>query len=164
MFFSDFRRLITFAILTGTFLATLTTLFYRSQSISRGQPTPVLHVANAIVELGVLSPGDLREVAFPIVNKGNRRLVINEIDRECRCGEPVRRTLVIPPGVAEDLVVSIDTRFEAGAFEKLTSVTTNDPARPRFDFLVKASVHLEEKSKRSEEDQRRQVSVLIPRQ
>jgi len=162
MFLSKCRRTLTFA-LAGMFLATCAALFYRSQSIPRGRPAPVLYVANPTVELGVLSPGDVREVAFPIVNKGNRRLVINEIDRGCGCGEPVRRTMLIPPGAAEDWVVSIDTRFETRAFEKLTSFTTSDPAQPRFDLLVKSSVHPAEKSYDSDADQQRQVSVLIPR-
>ncbi len=160
---SKLRRPITTATLAGIFLVTVTTLFYRSQSIPRGQPAAILYVANRTVDLGVLSPGDVREVAFRIANKGNRRVVINEIDRGCECGEPVRRTIVIPPGAAEDWVLNIDTKFKIGAFEKLTSFTTSDPAQPRFDLLVKGSVQPVEKSDDSDADQQQQVSVLIRR-
>ena len=163
MFLSKHRRTLAFAV-TAMFLATIATLFYRSQSIPKVRPAPVLFVANPIVKLGELSPGDVREVVFPLVNKGNRRLVINEIDRCCGCSERVRRTIVLPPGAARDWVVSIDTRFEIGAFEKLTSFTTSDPAQPRFELLVKGSVHPAEESHDADADQQRQLSVLISAQ
>jgi hypothetical protein len=145
-------------------LAAVATPFFSSPSIPSGPPVAVLYIANPVVELGVLSPGAVREVLCPIVNKGDVRLVINEVDRGCGCGERVRRSILIPPGVTRELVVSIDTRLETGAIEKLTSFTTNDPVQPRFDLLVKASVHPARHLESSDADQRQAFSVLIPRQ
>ncbi len=54
--------------------------------------------------------------------------------------EPVRRTIVIPPGEAEHVIVDLDTRFASGKIQKLTRYTTNDPKYPRFELLVTASI------------------------
>jgi hypothetical protein len=53
----------------------------------------------------------------------------------------------------------MDTRSATGAIEKVTSLTTNDPAQPRLNLLVKASVNPAERSACSDAD--RQVSVLV---
>jgi hypothetical protein len=106
----------------------------------------------------------VRKVAFRMVNKGNRRLVINEIDRLCGCSDLVRKTMLLPPGGSKDWVLSIDTSFEEQSFERLTSFTTNDPARPRFDLLVKGTVYPAEKLCNTDANQQRQNSVLVHRQ
>lgn len=93
-----------------------------------------------MVDLGVLSPGENREVAFSILNKGDRRLVINEQDSGCGCGEPVSETLLIPSGDTKEIVFDIDAQYGLGSIKKKRSFTTNDPAQPRFDLIVKARV------------------------
>ena len=125
-------------------LTAVATPHFRLQSIPGGHPAAVLYVANPIVELGVLSPGEVREIALPIVNKGSRRLVLNEVDSGCQCGDRIRRTILIPPGATEEVIVGIDTRFATGAIEASTSFTTNDPAQPRFDLIVRAWVPVSE--------------------
>jgi hypothetical protein len=127
-------------------------------------PSAVLYVADPIIEVGVLAPGEVRDVVCPIVNMGDHRLVINERDRGCGCAESVLKTLLISPGAKKDLAVSIDTRFERGAIEKLVSFTTNDPAQPRFDLLIKAAVDPVRDLDGTDADPRQDFSILTPRQ
>jgi hypothetical protein len=150
------RRTWTFAV-AGIFLTAFAAHLYRSQAKPHGPLVPILYVANPTVQLGVLSLGETREVAFPIVNKGNQRLVVNEIVAGCGGCDRVRRTLLIPPGAAKDFTVSIDTRFDTGAFEKLTKLRTSDPTKPQLDLRVKGWVDPTEKP---DADQRPMVSVL----
>ena len=137
---SKFRYPKTVACLAGMILLTaVATMLFRLQSTS-GDHQAVLYVANPIVELGVLSPGNVREIALPIANKGGRRLIIHEMDESCECGSPIKRTILIPPGVTKKVKVLIDTRFATGAIESTTSFTTNDRAQPHFDLIVRAWV------------------------
>jgi hypothetical protein len=67
-------------------------------------------------------------------------LVINEIDLECGCRDPIRRTILVPPGETVEANVTLDTRFATGPIEKIASFTTSDPTQPRFDLTVRAWV------------------------
>jgi len=122
----------------------------------------VVYLPQRQLDLGSVTFQEERDIKFEVVNMGKRRLVINEIDSDCGCGEPVRRTVVIPSGEVGHLSVGIDTRFAIGEIRKQTSFTTNDPVQPRFELLVKASVQPTE-NPHSSLDQRQQVSVLVHR-
>ncbi len=123
-----------------------------------------VYLPNQQLDFGVVTFQEERQVSFTVLNTGKRRLVINEVNVGCGCGEPVLRTVVIPPGGAGELIVSIDTRFITGATEKSATFTTNDTTLPRFELLVKASVYPAEKSSGWDEDLRGLQSVLITRQ
>jgi hypothetical protein len=79
-------------------------------------------------------------VPFQIRNSGTRRLIINEIDATCGCGDPVRVTHIIPPGDGIEVNLSLDTRTATGSVEEVASYTTSDPAHPRFELVVRAWV------------------------
>lgn len=125
----------------------------------REESTAVLYLPKQELDLGIVQWRGEREVTFSVLNKGQRRLVINEVDNECACGQPVRRTVIIPPGGVENLVVNIDTRSKSVDFENLASFTTNDVAQPRFDLRVRASVASTEQLHGADANQ--QVSVLV---
>lgn len=90
-------------------------------------------------DLGRTGP-QLLEAAFPIRNTGGRRLVINELDTDCECGERSLRTYLIAPGETVDLIVTLDTRPARGAVANTVSFTTNDPQRSRLELTVQAFV------------------------
>lgn len=115
------------------------------------------------LDLGAVTYREKREFRFCVVNKGNRRLVINEIDSDCGCGEPVRRAVLIPPGEVEQLTVSLDTRFATGEIQKLAEYTTNDPTQPRLELLVTAFVQSADDSRDAELEPHLGVSLLIHR-
>jgi hypothetical protein len=93
-----------------------------------------------IRELGHTSIQKEWRVPFQIRNSGTRRLVINEADPDCACGNRSLRTILVPSGETAELTVTLDTRFAAGPSEAVATFTTNDPARPRFNLIVRARV------------------------
>ncbi len=109
-----------------------------SQSTHVTAMAPLLNIATKKVDLGAITSAGIREILFPIENKGLCRLVLNEVG--CGCGEPPRKAILIPPGKTKDVVVALDTRSEFGDIEKKISFTTNDPNQARFELTVLAKV------------------------
>jgi hypothetical protein len=110
----------------------------------QSQPQPLrasLNLPTHICELGHTSIQKEWRIPFQIRNSGTRRLVVNEADRDCGCGNRSSRTILVPPGETTELTVTLDTRFAAGPIEAIAAFTTNDPARPRFNLIVRAQVH-----------------------
>jgi hypothetical protein len=103
-------------------------------------PRASLNLSNHIRELGHTSIQKEWRVPFQIRNSGTRRLVINETDPDCGCGNRSLRTILVPSGETAELTVTLDTRFAAGPIEAIAAFTTNDPARPRFNLIVRARV------------------------
>jgi hypothetical protein len=104
-----------------------------------------------------------QRVPFEIHNAGTRRLVLNEVDVDCGCGDPIRKTVIVPPGRSVDLTVTLNTRFVTGPIQKIASFATSDPARPRFDLTVRAWVDAAEQAACYGTDEPDEVSVLISR-
>jgi hypothetical protein len=150
--------------ITGVGFAVMVAMFVSSPTNDVSHPSAVLYIADPVVELGELAPGEARQVVYRIANRGDRRLIINEIDRGCGCGDPVRRTWLIPPAATRDVAISIDARHQSGAIEKTTSFTSNDPAQPRFDLLINASVDPVRDVTGFDADPRQDFSILIPQQ
>jgi hypothetical protein len=137
-----------------------------AMSIS-GRTGPVaasLVLPKTVRDLGRTSTRQERGVPFQIRNVGTRRLVINEVDAGCGCGDPRRKTVIIPPGESVEVTVTLDTRFANGPVENIATFTTSDPGHPRFDLIVRAWVDADEHADDREVNQRQQVSVLIHQQ
>lgn len=99
---------------------------------------PMLRVTDTNIDLGVLSRGGIKDIEFRIFNEGNRRLVINPVQVDCRCSDPQKLTTMIPPHTEDKLIVSIDTRTAVGLTETSAHFTTNDPSHPRLTLTVRA--------------------------
>ena len=141
MIFLKLKTAVGFAVLVVTFCGAVTALSYRPAPMPHGEPVANLWVADDTIDLGSLLPDELREVPFSIENKGLRRLVLNEIDRECGCGMGLQSMILIPPGSTSEVVVSVNTRFQTGAITTSTIFTTNDPIQPRICLTVKGWIH-----------------------
>ena len=64
----------------------------RSQRMPSGLVAkPILEVASQTIDLGVLPVGKRVDVSFALANTGGKRIQIHEVDRECGCGETIRR-------------------------------------------------------------------------
>lgn len=124
--------------LTG--IAAIATMLLTLPAAHSRHPVAVVHIDNRVIDVGAIAPGELREVVCPIVNWGDRRLVVNELDRGCSCGKRTGRTLLVPPGCSENLAVQIQAGRKTGAIETIARFATNDPTQPSFDLLIKASV------------------------
>ena len=115
-----------------------------------------------VCDLGRTSTQQERRVPIQIRNVGTRRLVVNAVDAGCGCGDPIRKTVIIPPGESVEVTVTLDTRFATGPVENIATFTTSDPAHPLFDLTVRAWVDSDEC--RWDAVQRKPVSVLIRQQ
>jgi hypothetical protein len=124
-------------------------------------PRASLSLRTDIRDLGHTSIQKEWRVSFQIRNSGTRRLIINEASRDCGCGNRSARTILVPPGETAELTVTLDTRFAAGPIETIAAFTTSDPARPRFNLIVRARVDAAGLPLNSKPDEDTTVSVLI---
>ena len=127
-------------------------MFACRQPFRVADPVPAVGIANSVVDVGQLQAGEVRRVVFPITNLGSHRLVINEIDSDCRCRNRIRRTILIPPGGSEDVMVSITSGDTVGPIEASSSFACNDPTRPRFHLTVRARRQFSKRTASSEAD------------
>jgi hypothetical protein len=136
-----------------------------AMSVSRrtGPGAASLVLPKNVRDLGRTLAGQELRVPFRIRNVGTRRLVINEVDAACGCGELISKTTIIPPGKSLEVTVTLDTRFANGPVENVATFMTSDPGHPRFDLTVRAWVEGEQ-AWPWETDQRKQVSVLTRQQ
>lgn len=112
-------------------------------------------------DLGRMPASRELHVPFQIGNAGTRRLVLNELDLECCCGDHALRTILVAPDKTVEIQVPFHTRCETGLVERIVSFTTNDPAQPRLDLTVRAMVAAD-KPVLADRNDCKQPSVLIP--
>ena len=113
----------------------------RSQRLPSGLTAkPILEVANQTIDLGVLPVGKRVDISFALANTGGKGIQIHEVDRECGCGETIRRVMTLGPRSSGAWIVSFDPAFAVGHTENVTSFITSDPALPRFELRVIANV------------------------
>lgn len=101
---------------------------------------PLLNVETRVAELGQVRFGSRTDIAFQIENLGGKRVMIHEIDQECACGEPIRRSMTLDAQEDQDWVVNFETAFQEGPLEKSWYFISSDPALPRFSLTVRAEV------------------------
>lgn len=106
----------------------------------------ILSFSNPIHDLGRTAVRKEWEIPFVLRNRGTRRLVINELDPVCNCGNRTRRTLTIPPGGSAQVTVTLDTRHASGAIEAIGVFTCNDLSASSFQLVARAFVDTAEAS------------------
>lgn len=111
-----------------------------TQQFDPGSLAATVSLGSTLRDFGRTSQLKLWKAAFPVGNSGGQRLVINELDTTCDCGERSLRTFLVAPGETVDLIVTLDTRFARGEVENIASFTTNDPQRPRLNLTLRAFV------------------------
>ena len=79
-------------------------------------------------------------ISFALANTGGKRIQIHEVDRECGCGETIRRSMTLGPRSSGAWIVSFDPAFAVGHTENTTSFIASDPDLPRFELRVIANV------------------------
>ncbi|MGV3486133.1 MAG: DUF1573 domain-containing protein [Planctomycetaceae bacterium] len=105
-----------------------------------GGARAVLSAVATHYDLGQTAADSRWQLVFPIRNLGTRRLVLNELDTGCDCGDDPHSSIVVPPGGTVELVVPLDTLQAAGPVESERSFTTNDPRWPRLELKARALV------------------------
>lgn len=135
------RALRTFAVLVAA--SAMLASLVRMQPLRAGikaeavQPCAVLSAASTHYHLGQTSAATQWQIVFPIRNLGARRLVLNELDPGCDCGDALH-TIVVPPLETAEITVFLDTHNAVGLVESEKSFTTNDPQMPRLELKVDA--------------------------
>ncbi len=117
-------------------------------------------IANTVLDLGPVGDQKEWEITFPLRNAGARRLVLNEVDLACDCGDPTLRTIVVQPRETVNLVVRLNTRSAVGPVENVARFTTNDKSCPRLNLTVRATVHATGRSANPRANDRATVSLL----
>ncbi len=126
----------------------------------RSEQQAAIAITTTTQDVGFIGDHKILTTKFSVRNIGSRRLVLNEVDADCGCGNPVLDTILIPPGEWGELNVSLDTRFAKGLVEKTASFTTSDPERPRMYLTVRGWVHTNPHVSQSGLAERNGVSVL----
>ncbi len=90
-------------------------------------------------ELGEFVAGDSVEVTLTLRNRGQRRLIVNEEQCHCRNSES-RASTIVDPGKKKTLNLRFEVADTTGPTQHEWKFTTNDPARPRFSVVTKATV------------------------
>lgn len=145
---SSNKRIMRFSILPNAMALVLIALCVLTASQQRNARSTVLTskqqsaiaIPTTTQDLGIISDDKILKTSFLVRNIGSRRLVVNEVDAACGCGNPVVDTIIIPPGEWGELNVSLDTRFMNGPVENTASFTTSDPERPRMFLTVRGWV------------------------
>lgn len=91
-------------------------------------------------DLGRTSVRSESVVPFVVHNAGKKRLVLNEVNQACDCGDSKAKTIVVVSGETAQVPVLLDTRFSTGSIENHAVYTTNDPNLPRLKLTARVFV------------------------
>ncbi len=144
-------------VLSGT--ASIYREWLESALAEKDQPT--LRIAEPVRDLGQIKERKQWSVSFTIHNVGNTRLVLNELDVECGCGEKIKRTILVPPGETAEVTVPLDSRFMSGEIENSANFFTSDPLRPKVTLTAKAFVAAPIPSQAAGTSHEKQYSILV---
>lgn len=102
------------------------------------RPTVVLERTNW--DFGVVSPGSILRVTFPLKNAGRRDLLVRKcaMNTELSAGTPL--TAILQPGESVDLVITVNTKGLQGKIQIESPYTTSDPCLPEFTVTILADV------------------------
>ncbi|MEZ4651732.1 MAG: DUF1573 domain-containing protein [Candidatus Eisenbacteria bacterium] len=89
---------------------------------------------------GEVSQGDHVEYVFEFENGGTDTLRVENVESSCGCTAVAPKDRTIPPGGSSGIQVVFHTRDYRGERSQVVAVYTNDPAEPRVDLVVHATI------------------------
>ncbi len=98
-----------------------------------------LRLSSAAKDFGTVAPGQRLQDGFSVRNRGSRRLILHQDGASC-CGQATPEPLIASPGQTINVPVDVLAPTQPGPFEQTLSFTTNDPSRPRFEFVLRGLV------------------------
>ena len=98
-----------------------------------------LRLPSAAKDFGTVAPGQRLQDGFSVRNRGSRRLILHQDGASC-CGQTTPEPLIASPGQTINVPVDMLAPTQPGPFEQTLSFTTNDPSRPRFEFVLRGLV------------------------
>jgi hypothetical protein len=133
---------ISVCVFAGLHLAVGTELF-RADTAASTQAGASIVVDATRHDFGQAPAGTLLRHEFVISNRGDRRIVLNEVG--CPgCGDNVMDdSVIVPPGGQWRMPVSLETTGRCGPLRRVVTITTSDPRRPQIEFTLSARVAAE---------------------
>lgn len=112
----------------------------KQQTRAAESQTPVARVAvsNTEFDFGRVKPGVELSHHFTVGNGGTRRLVLNVED--CGCGDGITSHVILMPGDQTQIPISMTAESHSEHQQRSLAITTSDPANPRIEFQIHASV------------------------
>ena len=101
---------------------------------------PRIAVEPAAFDFGQLRPGHRVQRQFVVKNYGGADLEITNVATTCGCTAALLDRQTIKPGRSATLRVTFDTREDRGKVSRSVLVQSNDPARPRVELKLEATV------------------------
>jgi hypothetical protein len=128
---------LTAGLLAGPLAATLAA--EPSASAVTNEREPALELRETTQDGGTVEQGTVVKYRFTLANHGQVDLEITQVKPGCGCTAS-RWDRLIRPGAEGVIEAEVDTRSFRGPIAKRLTVTTNDPARPRFQLNLTAKV------------------------
>jgi hypothetical protein len=91
-------------------------------------------------DFGNVRPEKTLQKDLVLRNFGDAVLVIKKVATTCGCTVAGAYQKQVAPGGSTNVRIAFTTPAAAGRTEQTVSIETNDPARPRFDVKVAATV------------------------
>lgn len=101
---------------------------------------PLIRLVERQVDFGDVSEGVAVGHDFEFWNDGTEPLVIHKVETSCGCTAAAPTDSLIAPGGRSTIRVTFSGRDLNGEITKVVAVYTNDPAEPRIDLGLRASV------------------------
>ena len=106
-------------------------------------PKVVIEGESLTHDFGVMGQQSSGEHEWTITNKGEGDLLLSKGPSTCSCTianlESDKGT-TLKPGESTKVKLTWETRTNNGKFEKSASVLTNDPTKPKIDFIIDGTV------------------------
>ena len=101
---------------------------------------PRIAVDPAAFDFGPLRAGRKVHRQFAVKNFGAADLEIANVTTTCGCTAALLDRTTIKPGRSATLRVTFDTRDDRGKVTRRVLIESNDPARPRLELRLEATV------------------------
>jgi hypothetical protein len=101
---------------------------------------PRIAVEPASFDFGHLRPRHRVQRAFVVKNFGSADLQITNVSTTCGCTAALLDRQTLKPGRSATLRVTFDTRDDKGKVYRSVVLESNDPARPKVEVKLEATV------------------------
>jgi hypothetical protein len=101
---------------------------------------PNLSLSQESWDFGQVWHGATPNLTLVLKNDGDAELKISEVRSTCGCTHVTPGRTVVPPGQTSELKIVYDTEGKQDKVGSSVIIQSNDPARPKIDFLISGFV------------------------
>lgn len=128
-------------LLCALMAATATTALYFGTNSQAGNLHGEFQCLAQSIDVGAVRGGQTLQQFVPVVNKSNRRVVINQQLEACGCNKaPMEGSVIIQPEELRQLQVWLSIPEQMGDFQQAIQFHTSDKKNPRFEVLFRGTV------------------------